>query len=111
MEQSIAEQKALELKIDKAQVVRESRELIALKGLYESPIGRYLIFKGGTALRLTYGSPRFSEDLDFFLTQDTLKKKFASLVKKIKALRELSKKFPPYVRSYLDDITKPFVKN
>jgi predicted transcriptional regulator of viral defense system len=29
----------------------------------------------------------------------------------IKSLKELSKKFPSYVRSYLDDITKPFVKN
>lgn len=83
MEQSIAEQKARELKIDKTQVVREYWELIVLKGLYESPFGRYLIFKGGTALRLTYGSPRFSEDLDFSLTKDTLKDKFSSLVKKI----------------------------
>jgi len=83
MEQSIAEQKARELKIDKTQVVREYWEFIVLKGLYESPFGRYLIFKGGTALRLTYGSPRFSEDLDFSLTKDTLKDKFSSLVKKI----------------------------
>jgi predicted nucleotidyltransferase component of viral defense system len=83
MEQSIAEQKARELKIDKTQVVREYWELIVLKGLYESPFGRYLIFKGGTALRLTYGSPRFSEDLDFSLSKDTLKRKFSSLVKKI----------------------------
>lgn len=83
MEQSIAEQKARELKIDKTQVVREYWELIVLKGLYESPFGRYLIFKGGTALRLTFGSPRFSEDLDFSLTKDTLKDKFSTLVKKI----------------------------
>ena len=83
MEQSIAEQKARELKIDKTQVVREYWELIVLKGLYESPFGRYLIFKGGTALRLTFGSPRFSEDLDFSLTKDTLKGKFSTLVKKI----------------------------
>ena len=83
MEQSIAEQKARELKIDKTQVVREYWELIVLKGLYESPFGRYLIFKGGTALRLTYGSPRFSEDLDFSLSKDTLNMKFSSLVKKI----------------------------
>ena len=83
MEQSIAEQKARELKIDKTQVVREYWELIVLKGLYELPFGRYLIFKGGTALRLTFGSPRFSEDLDFSLTEDTLKGKFSILVKKI----------------------------
>src|SRR3990170_1711274 len=83
MEQSIADQKARELKIDKTHVVREYWELIVLKGLYESPFGRYLIFKGGTALRLTYGSPRFSEDLDFSLTKDRLKGKFNILIKKI----------------------------
>jgi predicted nucleotidyltransferase component of viral defense system len=83
MEQLIAEQKARELKIDKTQVVREYWELIVLKGLYESPFGRYLIFKGGTALRLTYGSPRFSEALDFSLIKDALKGKFSSLIKKM----------------------------
>jgi predicted nucleotidyltransferase component of viral defense system len=103
MEQSIAEQKARELKIDKAQVVRESWELIVLKGLYESSIGRYLIFKGGTALRLTYGSPRFSEDLDFSLTKDVLKGKYSSLIKKIIApfpelsMTDLEEKYYTYL--------------
>ena len=83
MEQLIAEQKARELKIDKTQVIREYWELIILKGLYESPFGRYLIFKGGTALRLCYGSPRFSEDLDFSLIKDMLKGKFSPLIKKM----------------------------
>lgn len=83
MEQSIAEQKARELGIDRTQVVREYWELILLKGLYESPQGRYLIFKGGTAIRLAYGSPRFSEDLDFSLTKDVMKGKFLPLIKKI----------------------------
>jgi predicted nucleotidyltransferase component of viral defense system len=32
---------------------------------------------------LTYGSPRFSEDLDFSLTKDVLKGKFSSLMEKI----------------------------
>ena len=83
MEQLIAEQKARELKIDKTQVIREYWELIILKGLYESPFGRYLIFKGGTTLRLCYGSPRYSEDLDFSLTKDMLKGKFSPLIKKM----------------------------
>lgn len=83
MEQSAAEEKARELKIDKTHVVREYWEIIILKGLYESPYGRYLIFKGGSALRLTYDSPRFSEDLDFSLTKDVLKGKFSTLIKKI----------------------------
>ena len=103
MEQSIAEQKTRELKIDKTQVVREYWELIILKGLYESPLGRYLIFKGGTALRLTYGSPRFSEDLDFSLTKNALKGKFSSLIKKMIApfpelsLTDLEEKYYTYL--------------
>ena len=52
MEQYLARQKALELRIDQTQVVREYWELIVLKGLYESPSGRCLVFKEGTALRL-----------------------------------------------------------
>ena len=83
MEQSIAEQKVRELKIDITQVVREYWELIVLKGLFESPFGRFLVFKGGTALRLTYGSPRFSEDLDFSLTKDVFKGKFSPFIRKI----------------------------
>jgi predicted nucleotidyltransferase component of viral defense system len=103
MEQLIAEQKARELKIDKTQVVREYWELIVLKGLYESSFGRYLIFKGGTALRLTYSSPRFSEDLDFSLTKDVLSGKFPPLAKKIIApypelsLTDLEEKYYTYL--------------
>jgi hypothetical protein len=41
MEQLIAEQKARELKIDKTHIVREYWEFIILKGLYESPFGRF----------------------------------------------------------------------
>ena len=80
MEQSIAEGKARELRIDITQVVREFWELILLKGLYDSPYGRDFIFKGGTALRLAHGSPRFSEDLDFSLIHDRLKGKFGGWV-------------------------------
>jgi len=85
MEQSLAQQKALELKIDRTQVVREYWELILLKSLYDSPFGRNLIFKGGTALRLAYGSPRFSEDLDFSLTKDVLRDKFSAFAQKLVA--------------------------
>jgi predicted nucleotidyltransferase component of viral defense system len=83
MERDIAEIQARNLKIEVTQVVREFREIIILKGLFDFPEGKFLIFKGGTALRLVYGSPLFSEDLDFSLTSDRLKGKFKSLIKKI----------------------------
>lgn len=83
MEREIAENQSKNLKIDATQVVREFWEIVILKGLFESAEGRFLIFKGGTALRLVYGSTRFSEDLVFSLTEDKLKGKFKLLIKKI----------------------------
>jgi predicted nucleotidyltransferase component of viral defense system len=83
MEREIAEKLAKELRIDRTQVVREFWEMIILKGIFESPEGNSLIFKGGTALRLVYGSPRFSEDLDFSLTEERLKGKFKPLIRRI----------------------------
>lgn len=83
MEQTIAESLSKKLKIDVTQVVREFWETIILKELFGAPEGRFLIFKGGTTLRLVYGSPRFSEDLDFSLIEDKVKGKFRPLVKKI----------------------------
>ncbi|MEA1912838.1 MAG: nucleotidyl transferase AbiEii/AbiGii toxin family protein [candidate division WOR-3 bacterium] len=83
MERDIAERLARELKIDKTQVTREYYEILILKGLSSLPCSDYLIFKGGSALRLAYGSPRFSEDLDFSMTKDCFGDKFSDIVRKI----------------------------
>jgi len=83
MEREIAENQARNLKIDVTQVVREFWETVILKSLFDSPEGKWLIFKGGTALRLVYGSPRFSEDIDFSLTSDRLRGQFTFLIQKI----------------------------
>jgi predicted nucleotidyltransferase component of viral defense system len=85
MEQLLAERLAQDLRIDVAQVVREYWEVLFLKDLLESPHGRNLVFKGGTALRLAYGSPRFSEDLDFTLLKDSLKGKVDNLAHRMAA--------------------------
>lgn len=65
MDQRLAESFAQRLKIAIEHVVREEYELFFLRGLLESRLGSNLVFKGGTALRLAHGSPRFSDDLDF----------------------------------------------
>jgi predicted nucleotidyltransferase component of viral defense system len=36
-----------------------------LSYFYQQPQAKHIFFKGGTALRIVYKSPRFSEDLDF----------------------------------------------
>lgn len=46
-------------------IAREYCQHLLLSVLYQQPAARYLYFKGGTALRMLYRSPRFSEDLDF----------------------------------------------
>jgi predicted nucleotidyltransferase component of viral defense system len=46
-------------------IVREYFQHLFLSQLYRLENADNLLFKGGTALRIIYGSPRFSEDLDF----------------------------------------------
>ncbi|PIY89651.1 MAG: hypothetical protein CO031_01855, partial [Candidatus Nealsonbacteria bacterium CG_4_9_14_0_2_um_filter_37_38] len=46
-------------------VVREYIQHLFLAYLYKLTASEKLLFKGGTALKIIYGSPRFSEDLDF----------------------------------------------
>ena len=46
-------------------VAREYMQHLFLSHLYGFPESDHLAFKGGTALRALYGSPRFSEGLDF----------------------------------------------
>ncbi|MDD4901457.1 MAG: nucleotidyl transferase AbiEii/AbiGii toxin family protein [Patescibacteria group bacterium] len=48
-------------------IIREYFQHVFLSELYKLPDSRKLLFKGGTALRVIYSSPRFSEDLDFSL--------------------------------------------
>ena len=46
-------------------VIREYCQHLFLSYFYQNKNSNYLLFKGGTALRFVYKSPRFSEDLDF----------------------------------------------
>jgi predicted nucleotidyltransferase component of viral defense system len=46
-------------------VVREYCQHLFFSYLYQQPGSERLLFKGGTALRIVFDSPRYSEDLDF----------------------------------------------
>jgi len=48
-------------------VLREYLQALVMRSLHESEAFQCMAFVGGTALRLLYGLPRFSEDLDFSL--------------------------------------------
>ncbi len=49
-------------------VAREYLQQLFLSVFYQLPGSEKFLFKGGTALRLVFRSPRFSEDLDFSAT-------------------------------------------
>ncbi len=99
MEKDFALQEAARIGIDVQQVIREEAELIVLKALFESVISDALVFKGGTALRLIYNSPRFSEDLDFSSTTPISARDFKTVIHKIIAsdsrfsLKDLASKY------------------
>ncbi|MBL7696929.1 MAG: nucleotidyl transferase AbiEii/AbiGii toxin family protein [Chitinophagaceae bacterium] len=52
-----------------AQALREIMQEVALAGLYRAGFFKVAAFYGGTALRIFYQLPRFSEDLDFSLLE------------------------------------------
>ena len=49
------------------EALREILQEIVLLGLHDAGFFDHALFYGGTALRILYGLPRFSEDLDFSL--------------------------------------------
>lgn len=51
--------------IDRYTILREYIQILFLDNFFHAGISRKIIFKGGTALKILFGSPRFSEDLDF----------------------------------------------
>jgi len=83
-----AQRLSQQLNMSPEQVVREEWEIKILKTIFDSSIGQKLYFKGGTALRLAYASPRFSEDLDFTI----IKKITLNEFKKI--CQDFSQRFP-----------------
>lgn len=56
-----------QLKIASLNIARENLEIEILNQFSQCNINQKIIFYGGTALRLAYGSPRYSEDLDFLM--------------------------------------------
>ncbi len=57
---------------DKVTVIREYFQHLFLSYFYQEKETDKIYFKGGTALRIIYQSPRFSEDLDFSATNSTI---------------------------------------
>lgn len=76
--------------IDEFSIFREYLQLIFLSYLYQEREASKIFFKGGTALRLLFGSPRFSEDLDFSTKYED--SKITKLLKKV--IKKINKEIP-----------------
>jgi predicted nucleotidyltransferase component of viral defense system len=77
------------------QVFQEEVQKAILASLSRGGAFTNIVFQGGTSLRLFYGNPRFSEDLDFVLRQ---KRTCVDLIQNI-----------PKIRAFVKD-TFPFLK-
>ncbi len=74
MDQYLVASLSKKLQIAPLNILREEAEMLILFQLGLSPLAAKTMFYGGTALRLAYNGPRFSEDLDFLLLSDASEK-------------------------------------
>ncbi|MDA0840945.1 MAG: nucleotidyl transferase AbiEii/AbiGii toxin family protein [Planctomycetota bacterium] len=65
--EAVAVTKTVSEPAEKMNRLREYLQAFVLRSLHESKAFQCLSFVGGTALRIVFGLPRFSEDLDFSL--------------------------------------------
>ncbi len=71
-------------------ILKEALQVCVLEKLYSMPESDSIIFQGGTCLRLLYGGPRYSEDLDFITTdRDVLPRVFEGLIPQMNAMSPL----------------------
>ena len=63
--QEVIQTLAAKYQTEAIHVLREYFQHVFLSYFYQQPEAGKIYFKGGTALRILYQSPRFSEDLDF----------------------------------------------
>lgn len=78
---------AKQLGISRDQILREEAEMEFLQELSNDKLGSRVIFYGGTALRLAYGSPRFSEDIDLLKLKGVAFAEFAEFMQKLARTR------------------------
>lgn len=69
-----------ELGISRDQILREEAEMEILSEFSKEKLSAKMVFYGGTALRLVYGSPRFSEDIDLLVIKKTNFSEFENFI-------------------------------
>jgi len=86
-----------EFGISRDQILREEAEMEILSEFANDKLSAKLVFYGGTALRLVYGSPRFSEDIDLLVIKKTDFVEFKTFVE------ALIKKYPNWILKDIKD--------
>jgi len=72
-----------ELGISRDQILREEAEMDILLEFSKNKLSAKMLFYGGTALRLVYSSPRFSEDIDLLVIKKTGFTEFTDFIKNL----------------------------
>lgn len=83
MDNYLLEKLTAELKISPFNILRENLEIAFLDKVSQSSLSEKILFYGGTSLRLAYGSPRFSEDVDFLMIKKTNESELGMLVENL----------------------------
>lgn len=115
MEKSELDEYIHNLGISQDQILREEAELIILSALANHTLGERVIFYGGTALRLAYNSPRFSEDIDLLQKETFPFAMFEDFVHRIKKenkgwkLADIKEKRHTFFALFI--IESPFLKH
>jgi predicted nucleotidyltransferase component of viral defense system len=73
------DRRAQEEGLSRKTILKEALQVLCLERLYTLPESDAITFQGGTCLRLLYGGPRYSEDLDFVVSD---MQKLSALYKK-----------------------------
>ena len=63
------DERAVEEGLSRRIILKEAFQIAFLEGLYSLPESETFTFQGGTCIRLLYGGPRYSEDLDFVVSE------------------------------------------
>lgn len=100
---------------DLINALKEVFQEIAFLGLYQGGFFQKAVFYGGTALRILYGLPRFSEDLDFTLMEKNndfnLEQYFSSIIDEFEALGITIDIAQKVKKDFKSDIASAFLKN
>lgn len=96
--------------IEEEQAIKEIIQEIALFALWKAGFFEVAAFQGGTSLRILYGLPRFSEDLDFILKEPGLNFDWSHYLEKLlKNLEEFGLKAEVRDKSRMDQAVRKAV--